>query len=180
MLTKQSLTNTFNLINSANISVVSSTDNGIGYKLALSLDCVYFENVQYYPPKTIDEIIDTTRQLLNQFECENHCRIELLILNFYQISNNFELENLNKILLELNKLSIAKNFKAIVLFTGENTSLLAKAYSNFTPAKKNQILMLTMSAEQPIKITVETGKHKGESIFYEFDNEVELLSESKN
>lgn len=182
MLTKQSLMNTFNLINPANISVISSPDNEIGYKLACSLSCVYFENVQYYPADTVDEIIDTTRQLLNQFEVKNNCKIEFLILNLNFISNELDSEHLSKILMELNELSNIENLKVFALLNANNSLMLEKIHSTFTHAQKHQILMLTMNAEPPIKITVETGEHKGEKIFYEYDdsNDYKVLLRETN
>lgn len=180
MLTKQSLSKTFNLINSANIAVIASTDNKIGYKLACSLSCAYFENVQYYPADSVDEIIDTTRQLLCQFEVKNDCKIEFLILNLDYISNELDSENLSKILMELNELSKIENIKVFALINFKNNLMLEKIHSNFTPAQKHQILMLTMNAEQPIQITVEIGEHKGEKIFYEYDDSNEVLLRETN
>ena len=185
MLTKQSLINTHNLISASNITVVSSVDNEISYNLARGLSCLYFENTQYCSPKTIDEIADIIKNLSVQYELENRSKIELLVLNLYQISNEFDYENFSKKILELNELSKSSNFKTLVLFTIKDISMLAKVrsysmlakvYSNFETEQK--ILFLSM-CDEPISLTVETGVHKGKIIFYELDNDVELLKENK-
>ena len=184
MLKKQSLINTFNLINSVNVSVISSYNNEISYNLARGLSCLCFANVQYYSPKTVDEIADTIKNLSVQYELENRSKIELLVLNLYQISNEFDYENFSKKILELNELSKKGNFKTLALFTKDisrlamacSYSMLAKVYSNFETEQK--ILFMSMY-EDPINLTVETGVHKGKIIFYELDNDVELLKENK-
>ena len=180
MLTKQSLSKTFNLINNSNITVISCTDNQVSYKLAVSLCSVYFDNAQHYSPKTIDEITATIKVLLSQYERENHCKIELVILNLNQISSEFDYVSFSNTLLELNELSKTENFKAFVLFPTTDTSTYGKAYLSFTKEQAQQILMLSMNTEQPIKLDVETGENKGKRIFYKYDNIVEFFLRETN
>lgn len=178
MLEKNDLIITYNLISSATTSVILSADNTISNNLARSLCCLHFENAQYYSPKNNDEISNIIKELSTQFILENHSKIELLILDFNQIANEFNYKELVSMLGKINTLALKQNFKSIMLFTSNNLSLSASVYSNLTPEQKQQILMLAMNDEHTIKLTVETGKHKDESIFYELDPEVELLKEA--
>lgn len=161
--------NTNNLINSANISVISSNGDEFSYKLALDLSRNFY-SVQYYLPETIDEIIDTTRQFLKQNEIENHCKMNLIIFSFSKIASEFDCHRLTKTLVKLNELCKTENFKAIVLFTKNDIPLLERVYSNFTAEQKHQILMLSMSVKPPFALTIATGDHVGKSIIYDFVN----------
>lgn len=177
MLTKQSLSKTFNLINNFNVTVISDTNNNVSCKLALSLALVYFENVQYCPPETIDEITSTIKDLLAQFELKNHCQIELVILNLLQIES-YDYMSFSKTLLELNEIAKNSNIKIITLFQSKDTDKLKQIFTRFTDEQAQQILMLTMNSEQQIKIDIETGEHKGKSIYYKYDDDlVEFLRE---
>ena len=178
MLEKNDLINTFNLISSATTSVILSADNKISNNLARSLCCLHFENAQHYSPKNTDKISNTIKELLTRFEIENNKKTELLILDFIQIANEFDCGKLVTVLGEINTLALKQNFKSILIFSTNSSSLSERVYSNLTHEQKQQILMLTMNDEQTIKLTVETGKHKGKIILYEFDSEVELLKET--
>ena len=177
MSLKYSLPNTFKLVDSANVSVIFGENNEICGDLASNICCYHFENYECFNAEKPSEAINKVKKLLTQHKTEHLTKIDLFVIDLDKISNIFDSEKLFELLLELNEFSKANSLKMLVLFTTENNSLISKVYSNFTPEQKLQILFLKVNDTNPIKLFVETGKHKSESIFYAVRTELRFMQE---
>lgn len=158
MSLKYSLPNTFKLVDSANVSVIFGENNEICGDLASNICCYHFENYECFNAEKPSEAINKVKKLLTQHKTEHLAKIDLFVIDLDKISNIFDSEKLFELLLELNEFSKANS-------------------PNFTPEQKLQILFLKVNDTNPIKLVVETGKHKSESIFYAVRTELRFMQE---
>ena len=177
MKSKYTLPKTIELIKSANISVIFGGNSKICDIHSANIVSYYFQNYECFNAENPSETINKVKKLLAQYALEHNSKLELLQIDLSKISQNYNSENLYKLLLELNELSKLNNFKIIVNFTTENDTLISNVYSNFTPEQQQQILFLRLSNTKPIKLVVETGKHKGKSINYKVRTELNFMEE---
>ncbi len=178
MPSKYSLPNTFKLVGSTNVSVIFGENNEICGDLARNICCYHFENYECFNAEKPSEVLNKVKKLLTQYETEHLAKLDLFVIDFDKISSMYDSKKFFELLLELNEFSKANTLKTLVLFTTENNSLISKVYSNFTTEQQQQILFLRMNTN-PVKLTIETGKHKGESISYEVRTELRFMQEVK-
>ncbi len=177
MTSRYSLPNTFKLVDSANVSVIFGANNEIYGDLARNICCYHFETYECYNAEKPNKVLNKVKKLFTQFESEHNTKLDLFVIDLDKISSMYDSKKFFELLLELNELSKTNNFKTFVLFTTENNSLISKVYSNFTPDQKQQILFLKVNDTNSIKLVVETGKHRGESISYVVRTELRFMQE---